>query len=68
MTTWDLFERFNDTTEDNDVAQEVRDINDRYERWIDNVDFSGCKHSESVSTCATLNESRDCLKQSTISF
>lgn len=34
----------------------VRDINDRYERWIDNVDFSGCKHSESVSTCATLNE------------
>ena len=51
-----LFERFNDTTEDNDVAQEVRYINDRYERWIDNVDFSGCKHSESVSTCATLNE------------
>lgn len=51
-----IFERFNGTKEDDEVAKEVRAINDRYEQWIDTVDFSGCRHGEATSTCKTLNE------------
>lgn len=51
-----IFERFNGTEEDDEVAKEVRAINDRYEQWIDTVDFCGCRHGEATSTCKTLNE------------
>lgn len=51
-----IFERFNETAEDKEVAKEVRSITERYEQWIDTVDFSGCHYGEPTSTCETLNE------------
>lgn len=51
-----FYERFNGTLEDEQVAWEIKRIQNSYMKWIP-LDYSGCKHDDAKnSNCKTSNE------------
>lgn len=52
----DFFNRFNESADDDKVANEIKSIRERYVNWIP-LDYSGCIHNpEKDTTCATSTE------------
>lgn len=52
----DFFARFNGAEDDEKVSNEIRDIREKYMKWIP-LDYSKCKHnSEKDSSCKTSTE------------
>lgn len=51
-----FYERFNESSDDEKVANEIKDIREKYMNWIQ-LDYSGCKHNgENDTSCKTSIE------------
>lgn len=50
-----IYEKFNGSVDDEKVALEIQELNNRYKEWIP-MDYGQCKYSEVRSSCKTFNE------------
>lgn len=50
-----IYEKFNNSADDEEVSEEIRKLNDRYRKWLPR-NYEACRYSQDSSACRTLNE------------